>query len=108
MKDASPFCSLMIVSSDHWGLNAVQLCGMILKIAFSEAITTVSFSTLCSFFAAETVMDTRVATAELGWTAYPNSGVSRSLPTHAHIENKKQKKTQIKTEVLCSNFLGGR
>ncbi|XP_037537256.1 ephrin type-B receptor 1, partial [Nematolebias whitei] len=25
-------------------------------------------------FAAETLMDTRVATAELGWTAYPNSG----------------------------------
>lgn len=23
-------------------------------------------------------MDTRVATAELGWTAYPNSGVSLS------------------------------
>lgn len=28
----------------------------------------------------ETIMDTRVATAELGWTAYPNSGVSLSLP----------------------------
>ncbi|TNN55900.1 hypothetical protein EYF80_033899 [Liparis tanakae] len=26
----------------------------------------------------ETVMDTRVATAELGWTAYPNSGNMKS------------------------------
>lgn len=65
-----------MVSSDHWGLNAVQLCGMIHKIAFSEANRCLSLS--LSFCAAETVMDTRVATAELGWTAYPNSGVSRS------------------------------
>lgn len=67
----------MIVSSDHWGLKAVQLCGMILKIAFLR-LTTFLLCSLCSFFAAETVMDTRVATAELGWTAYPNSGVSYS------------------------------
>lgn len=39
---------------------------------------------VCSVSSAETVMDTRVATAELGWTAYPNSGVSRSLVMHAH------------------------
>lgn len=31
-------------------------------------------------------MDTRVATAELGWTAYPNSGVSRSLVMHAQLD----------------------
>ena len=27
-------------------------------------------------------MDTRVATAELGWTAYPNSGVSLFWPKY--------------------------
>lgn len=43
------------------------------------------FSLSFSFFAAETLMDTRVATAELGWTAYPNSGVSPLLPTHVYI-----------------------
>lgn len=42
-------------------------------------------------------MDTRVATAELGWTAYPNSGVSCLLPTHAHKVGNKQKKKKKKT-----------
>lgn len=88
MKDSSPLCSLMIVSSDHWGLNAVQLRGMILKIAFFEANRCLLLPLPpLFFFFAETVMDTRVATAELGWTAYPNSGVSHSsLPTHTHAE----------------------
>lgn len=36
------YCS--VVSSDHWGLNAVQLCGMIHKIAFSEANRCLSLS----------------------------------------------------------------
>lgn len=80
MKDSSPLCSVMIVSNDHWCLNEARLCGMILKIAFWR-LTTVSLLHPPSFSAAETLMDTRVATAELGWTAYPNSGVSRSLPT---------------------------
>lgn len=84
MKDSSPLCSPMIVSSDHWGLNVVQLCGMILRIALFVANG--FFPLSCSFFAAETVMDTRVATAELGWTAYPNSGVSE---THSGLKKKK-------------------
>lgn len=67
---SSPFCSQMIVSSDHWALNASHLYRRIQKIDFFEA------NLLFPFFAAETLMDTRVATAELGWTAYPNSGVS--------------------------------
>lgn len=49
-------------------------------------------------------MDTRVATAELGWTAYPNSGVSCLLPTRVHKVGNKQRKD--KTEVWFSNFLG--
>lgn len=47
------------------------------KVAFARLTAVFLFPPLL----AETVMDTRVATAELGWTAYPNSGVSRLLPT---------------------------
>lgn len=107
MKDPSPFCYSMIVSSDHWGLNAVQLCGIMLKIASFEANHCLFLSLpLSLFFAAETVMDTRVATAELGWTAYPNSGVSRSLPTHTRTEYKQFQKFVFKRSLLGGRWLG--
>lgn len=46
-------------------------------------------------------MDTRVATAELGWTAYPNSGVSGSLAMHAHA-----KRNRLKSKVLVFKLPG--
>lgn len=96
----------MIVSSDHWGLKVVQLCGMILKIALLR-LTTFLLSTLCPFFAAETVMDTRVATAELGWTAYPNSGVSYSLPKPAHLLRKQTNKNKIGIKCYSQTYCEG-
>lgn len=62
---------------------------MILKVDFPR-LTAVFVYLLFSPFSAETVMDTRVATAELGWTAYPNSGVSWSLSTGMHPDKKKR------------------
>lgn len=42
-------------------------------------------------------MDTRVATAELGWTAYPNSGVSLSLPQLGQTEKNGDMKDKTKS-----------
>lgn len=41
-------------------------------------------------------MDTRVATAELGWTAYPNSGVSLSSPRLGQAERNGDMKDKTK------------
>lgn len=44
-------------------------------------------------------MDTRVATAELGWTAYPNSGVSLSYGHNVRKENGEKKAEFFKGDV---------
>lgn len=81
LKDSSPSLLAEDSDSDHWALNAVQASRMTLIIV---SLSTNHDSALCLF--SETIMDTRVATAELGWTAYPNSGVSLSLPKRAQSE----------------------
>lgn len=74
VKDSSPPLFAEDSDSDRWALNARQACGSLLRIDPSEANRSFCSLSFCLF--SETVMDTRVATAELGWTAYPNSGVS--------------------------------
>lgn len=48
-------------------------------------------------------MDTRVATAELGWTAYPNSGVSQlcAMQKQKWSNNNLIKKNRPKVESLA-------
>lgn len=88
-RSLGPECSLDVLNDTEnvfWGLR----------------LTAVFFSLcVCSVSAAETVMDTRVATAELGWTAYPNSGVSGSLAMHAHA-----KRNRLKSKVLVFKLPG--